>query len=79
MDRNFALIFVTKENTTLLFLFVHDGLEEHRWFSRNIAAFQAIDMGGVPVRRKIADRIRTFSVNHAPEGFNYIVLSTVRV
>ena len=79
IDRNFALIFVTKENTTLLFLFVHDGIEEHRWCSRNIAAFQAIDMGGVPVRRKITDRIRTFSVNHAPEGFKYIVLSTVRV
>ena len=76
---NFALIFFTKENTTLLFLFVHDGIEEHRWCSRNIAAFQAIDMGGVPVRRKITDRIRTFSVNHAPEGFKYIVLSTVRV
>ena len=79
IDRNFALLFFTKENTTLLFLFVHDGIEEQGWCSRNIAVFQAIDMGGVPVRRKITDRIRTFSVNHAPEGFKYIVFSTVRV
>ena len=50
IDRDFALIFVTKENTTLLFLFLHDGVEEHRWCSGSIVAFQAIDMGSIPVR-----------------------------
>ena len=79
IDRNFALIFVTKANTTRLFSFFHDGIQEHHWCSRNIAAFRAIDMGSIPVRRKITNRIRTFSVNHAPEGFKYIVLSTIRV
>ena len=79
IDRNFALIFVTKENTTRLFSFFHDAIQEHHWCSRNIAGFQAIDMGSILVRRKITNRIRIFSVNHAPEGFRYIVLSTVRI
>ena len=79
IDRKFALIFVTKENTTRLFSFFHDAIQEHHWCSRNLAAFQAIDMGSIPVRRKITNRIWTFSVNHAPEGFRYIVLSTVRI
>ena len=78
IDRNFALIFVTKENTTHLFSFFHDGIHEHQWCSRNIADFQDIDMSSIPVRRKIPNSIRTFSVNHAPEGFRHIVLSTVR-
>ena len=78
-DRNFALIFVTKENTTRLFSFFHEAIQEHHWCSRNIAAFQAIDMGSIPVRRKITNRIRIFSVNHAPEGFRNIVLSTVQI
>ena len=79
IDRNFALIFVTKENTTHLFSFFHDGIHEHQWCSRNIADFQDIDMSSIPVRRKKPNSIRTFSVNHAPEGFKHIVLSTVRV
>ena len=79
IDRNFALIIVTKENTTLLFLFLHDRIEEHHWCSGSIVDFQFIDMGSIPVRRKITNRIRIFSVNHAPEGFRYIVLSTVRI
>ena len=79
IDRNFALIFVTKENTTLLFLFLRDRIEEHHWCSGSIVDFQAIDMGSIPVRRKITDRIRIFSVKHAPEWFRYIVLSTVRI
>ena len=79
IDRIFALIFVTKENTTRLFSFFHDAIQEHHWWSRNIEAFQAIDAGSIPVRRKITNRIRTFSVNHAPEGFKYIVLLTARV
>ena len=79
IDRNFALIFVTKENTTRLFSFFHDAIQEHHWCSRNLAAFQAIDMGSIPVRRKITNSIWTFSVNHAPEGVRYIVLPTVRI
>ena len=79
IDRNFPLIFVTEENTTLLFLFLHDRIEEHHCCSGSIVDFQAIDMGSIPVRRKITNRIRIFSVNHAPEGFRYIVLSTVRI
>ena len=78
IDRSFALIFVTKQNTTRLFFFFHDAIQEHHWCSRNIAAFQAIDMGSIPVRRKITNRIRTFSVNQAPERFRYKVLPTVR-
>ena len=50
IDRDFALIFVTKENTTLLFLFLHDGVEEHRWCSGSIVDFQAIDICSLPVR-----------------------------
>ena len=50
IDRNFALIFVTKENTTLLFLFLHDGNEEHRWCSDRIITFQGIEKGSIPVR-----------------------------
>ena len=79
IDRNFALVFVTKENTTLLFLFLHDRIEEHHWCSGSIVDFEAINMGSIPVRRNITNRIRIFSVNHAPEGFRYIVLSTVRI
>ena len=79
IDRNFALIFDTKENTTRLFSFFHDAIQEHHWCSRNVAAFQAIDTGSIPVRRKITNRIWTFSVNHAPEGVRYIVLPTVRI
>ena len=79
IDRNFALIFVTKENTARLFSFFHDAIQEHHWCSRNVAAFTAIYMGSIPVRRKITNRIWTFSVNHAPEGFRYIMLSTVRI
>ena len=78
-DRNFAVIFVTKENTTRFFSFFHDAIQEHHWCSRNKAAFQAIDTGSIQVRRKITNRIRTFSVNHASEGFRFIVLFTVRV
>ena len=79
IDRNFALILVTKENTTHLFSFFHDGCHEQQWCSRNIADFQDIDMSSIPVRRKIPNSIRTFSVNHAPEEFRHIVLSTLRV
>ena len=79
IDGNFAVIFVTKENRTLMLSFSSVGIEEHHWCSGNLAAFQAIDMGSIPVRRKITNRIWTFSVNHAPEGFRYIVLSTVRI
>ena len=79
IDGNFAVLFVTKENKTRSFSFFHDGIEEHHWCSRNTAAFQAIDMGSIPVRRKIPNRIRTFSANHASEGLRHIVLSTVRV
>ena len=50
IDRNFALIFVTKENTTLLFLFLHDGVEEHRWGSGSLVALEAIDVCSIPVR-----------------------------
>ena len=70
IDRNFALIFVTKENTTLLFLFVHDGIEEHRWWSRNIAAFQAIDMGLFPAWRRRPNLIRIFRETFLRDGLN---------
>ena len=136
IDGNFAVLFVTKEYTTLMSSLSGVGIEEHHWCSgstahlqvsdmvlipawrrrpslirsfqenlfsgrfnfidittvqiwvdkhrwcsgsSSIVAFQAIDMGSIPVRRKIPNRIRTFSVNHASEGFRHIVLSTVRV
>ena len=79
IDRKFAVIFVTKVFTTLLFTFFLIVVDRHRWCSGSIVAFQAIDMGSMLVRRKMTNRTRTFSVNHAPEGFKYIVLSTVRV
>ena len=62
IDRNFALIFVTKENTTLLFLFLHDRIEEHHWCSGSIVDFQAIDMGSIPVRCKSYNIDRNFAL-----------------
>ena len=75
IDRNFALIFVTKENTTLLFLFLHDGIEEHRLCSGSIVAFQAIDMGSIPVRCRSYNIDRKVAVIFVTKEFTTLVFS----
>ena len=75
IDKNFALIFVTKENTTLLFLFLHDGIEEHPWCSGSLVALQAIDMGSIPVRCRSYNIDRKFAVIFVTEEFTTLVFS----
>ena len=75
IDRNFALIFVTKENTTLLFLFLHDGIEEHRWCSGSTVAFQATDMGANPVRCRRYNIDRKIAVIFVTKEFTTLVFS----
>ena len=79
IDRNFAVTFVTKEFTTLLFCFYHVGIEEHRWCSGSIADLQAIDMGLIPVGRKGPSLIASFLENIASDGFESIIIYTVPV
>ena len=57
IDRNFALIFVTKENTTLVFSFFFIVVDRRRWCSGSIVAFQANDMVSSPVR------CRSYNIN----------------
>ena len=75
IDKNFALKFVTKENTTLLILFLHDGIEEHRWCSGSTVAFQAIDMGSIPVRCRRYNIDRKFAVIFVTKEFTTLVFS----
>ena len=79
LDGNFAVIFVTKENTTLLLSFSSGGIEQHRWCSGSIVAFQAIDMGLLPAWRRRPSLIRNFQENLSSEGFKSVDISTVQI
>ena len=75
IDRDFALIFVTKENTTLLFLFLHDGVEEHRWCSGSIVDFQAIDVCSIPVRWRSYNNDGNFAVLFVTKEYTTLMSS----
>ena len=79
IDGNFAVLFVTKENSTLILSFSSVGIEEHHWCSGSIVAFQAIDMGLIPAWRRRPSLIRHFQENLSSEGFKSIEISTVQV
>ena len=79
LDGTFAVIFVTKENTTLMLSFSIVRIEEHHWCSGSIVAFQAIDMGLLPAWRRSPSLIRNFQVNLSSEGFISIDISTVQI
>ena len=79
IDGNFAVLFVTKEYTTLMFFFSSVGIEEHHWCSGSTAHLQAIDMGLIPAWRRRPSLIRIFQENLAWEGFKSKLFSTVQV
>ena len=79
IDRNFQLIFVTKENTNLLFLFLHDGIEEHRWCSGSIVDFQAIDMCSLPVRCRSYNIDRNFPEIPVTQELRSLLFSSVYI
>ena len=79
LDGNFAVKFVTKENTTLMLSFSSVGIEEHHWYSGSIVAFQAIDMGLLPAWRRRQSLIRNFQESLSSEGFKSIDISTVQI
>ena len=60
IDGNFAVLFVTKENTTPMFSFSSVGIEEHHWCSGSTAHLQAIDMVLIPAWRRRPSLIRIF-------------------
>ena len=79
IDANFAVLFVTKENTTPMFSFSSVGIEEHHWCSGSTAHLQAIDMGSSPAWRRRPSLIRNFQENLSSEGFKSIDTSTVQI
>ena len=79
IDGNFAVLFVTKENTTPMFSFSSVGIEEHHWCSGSTAHLQAIDMCLIPAWRRRPSLIRIFQENLSSEGFKTIEISTVQI
>ena len=79
IDGNFAVLFVTKENTTPMFSFSSVGIEEHHWCSGSTAHLQAIDMGSIPAWRRRPSLIRIFQQNLSSGGFKSIEISTVQI
>ena len=79
IGRDFALIIVTKENTTLLFLFLHDGVEEHRWCSGSIVDFQAIDICPLPVRCRSYNIDRSFPEILVRQELRSLLFSSVYI
>ena len=79
IDGNFAVLFVTKDYTTLMFSFSSVVIEEHHWCSGSIVAFQAIDMGLIPAWRRRPSLMRIFRGNLSSEGFKSIEISTVQI
>ena len=78
-DRKSAVIFVTKEYTTLMFSLFHVGIAEHLWCGSSIADLQAIDMGLIQVWSKRPSLIRIFRGNLASQAFKSIMSPTVRL
>ena len=79
IDGNFAVLFVTKEYTTLMLSFSSVGIEEHLWCSGSIVAFQAIDMGLIPAWHRRPSLIKIFQENLSSERFESIEISTVQI
>ena len=79
IDGNFAVLFVTKEYTTLMSSFSSVGIEEQHWCSGSTAHLQAIDMGSIPAWRRRPSLIRIFQENLSSEGFKSIEISTVQI
>ena len=79
IDGNFAVLFVTKEYTTLILSFSSVGIEEHHWCSGSIVAFQAIDMGLIPAWHRRPSLIKIFQENLSSERFESIEYSTVQI
>ena len=79
IDGNFAVLFVTKENTTPMFSFSSVGIEEHHWCSGSTAHLQAIDMGSIPAWRRRPSLIRIFQGNLSSGRFKSIDITTVQI
>ena len=79
IDGNFAVLFLTKENTTPMFSFSSVGIEEQPWCSGSTAHLQAIDMGSIPAWRRRPSLIRIFQQNLYSEGFKSIEISTIQI
>ena len=79
LDGNFAVIFVTKENRTLMLSFSSVGIEEHHWCSGNTAHLQASDMVLIPAWRRRPSLIRSFQENLFSGRFNFIDITTVQI
>ena len=79
IDKKFAVIFVTKVFTTLLFSFFLLGVEEHHWCRGTIKALQAIDMCSISVGCRNRSLIKVSQENLASEGLDFITFAPVRV
>ena len=77
VDRNFAVVFVTKDLKSLLFSFFHVGVEEH--LSGNIVALEKIDLCSTTAWCKRTILVTLFWKSLASGKFKSIMISTVQV